>query len=77
MSTGRTEGQAEVSAAGEGNVPMAPTTARDLDLRGGGHPAPSLLRGEPEEVYSRITAGDPLRIEERCALRLFELALLE
>lgn len=55
---------------------MAPSTARDLEVRGGGHPAPHLLRGEPSEVYSRITAGDPLRMEERSALRLLELAYL-
>jgi len=37
---------------------------------------PNFLRGEPREIHARMLDSDPLRLRERCAVRLRQLWLL-
>jgi len=37
---------------------------------------PNFLRGEPQEIHARMLENDPLRLRERCAVRLRERWLL-
>lgn len=37
---------------------------------------PNFLRGEPQEIHARLLENDPLRLRERCAVRLRERWLL-
>jgi len=37
---------------------------------------PNFLRGEPREIHARMLENDPLRLRERCAVRLRERWLL-